>query len=155
MEVMRFKKFIRHYLMGESIKEIELNRILDKVSKKKELESREKSFLDLYNQTSDDYMKDYMYLSRSTTFSTIRNIMEKGLTIICDLYDKNGLIGLKIENIINDYENERSIIILSHEEKCFLEDKFLYNLIYDSKKNRYSLQAQDEYYEKIPINNEN
>ena len=30
-----------------------------------------------------------------------------------------------------------------------LEDKYLYNIIYNQKKDEYSLQEQDEYYEKI------
>ncbi len=55
---MKFNKFIKYYLLGESVKEMELNRILDKVSKKDGLTPREKTFLDLYQVTNDEDMKD-------------------------------------------------------------------------------------------------
>jgi hypothetical protein len=35
-----------------------------------------------------------------------------------------------------------------------LQDRFLYNIIYNQKLNKYSLQEQGEYYEKIEQNNE-
>lgn len=35
-----------------------------------------------------------------------------------------------------------------------LQDRFLYNLIYNQKLNKYSLQEQGEYYEKINHENE-
>lgn len=151
---MGFKKFIKHYLLGESVKEIELNRILDKVSKKQNIEDKEKNFLDLYNSTSEEDMKDYMYLSKNTTFSKIKSLIEKGKVVICDLHDKNGKIGIKIKDIENDFENESCLMTLKNEETCKLEDKFLYNIIYNSKKDEYSLQEQAEYYEKIPVKNE-
>ena len=36
-----------------------------------------------------------------------------------------------------------------HDEHHKLHDKFLYNLIYNTKKNEYSLEEQDEYFEKL------
>ncbi len=152
---MGFKKFIKHYLLGESVKEMELNRILDKVSKKKNLEDKEKNFLDLYNSTSEEDMNDYMYLSKNTTFNKIKNLLEKGKSVICDLYDKDGKISTKISGIENDFENETCVMTLKNGETHELHDKFLYNIIYNSKKDEYSLEAQDEYYEKIPIKNGN
>lgn len=148
---MKFKKFIRHYLLGESVKEMELNRILDKVSKKQNLEEREKNFLDLYNKTSEEDMKDYMYLSKNTTFNKIKGLLDKNKTVICDLYDRNGKIGIKIKDIENDFENEVCVLTLKNGEKHNLHDKFLYNIIYNNKKDEYSLEAQDEYFEKIPV----
>lgn len=154
IEIMGFKKFIKHYLLGESVKEMELNRILDKVSKKQDLEGREQKFLDLYNSTSEDDMKDYMYLSKNTTFNKIKSLVDAGKSVICDLYDRNGKIGIKVKSIENDFENETCVMTLKNDEKHNLHDKFLYNIIYNSKKDEYSLQAQDEYFEKIPVNNE-
>jgi len=151
MEVMTFKKFVKYYLLGESVKEIELNRILDKVSKKSTLDEREKRFLDLYNSTKEDNildMKDMMYLSRMEVFSKIQNLLNSGVNVICDLSDRDGKFGLKITNIENDYVNDVCIVEMGREE-CLLQDKFLYNLIFNSKKMQYSLQIQDEYYEKI------
>jgi hypothetical protein len=153
-EIMGFKKFIKHYLMGESVKEIELNRILDKVSKKQSIEDKEKKFLDLYNSTSEEDMKDYMYLSKNTTFNKIKSLLERGKVVVCDLHDKNGKIGINIKGIENDFENESCLMTLKNGETCKLEDKFLYNIIYNSKKDEYSLQEQAEYYEKIPVKNE-
>lgn len=152
-EIMGFRKFIKH-LLGESVKEMELNRILDKVSKKQNIEAKEKNFLDLYNSTSDEDMKDYMYLSKNTTFNKIKSLIDKGKVVMCDLHDRNGKIGIKIKDIENDFEKESCVITLKNGETSKLEDKFLYNIIYDNDKDVYSLQEQDEYFEKIPVNNE-
>lgn len=152
---MGFKKFIKHYLLGESVKEMELNRILDKVSKKKNLGEKEKKFLDLYNSTSEEDMNDYMYLSKNTTFNKIKTLLEKDKVVICDLYDRNGKISTRIVDISNDFENDTCVLRLKNGETHKLHDKFLYNIIYNSKRDEYSLEAQDEYYEKIPIRNGN
>ena len=40
-----------------------------------------------------------------------------------------------------------------HNEIHKLHDKFLYNLIYNIKRNEYSLEEQDEYFEKIESKN--
>ena len=58
------KKWYKHYILKESLKEIELNRILDKISKGETLTIREDDFLNLYNQTQDGDLNDYAYLSR-------------------------------------------------------------------------------------------
>jgi hypothetical protein len=148
------KKLFRYYILGESLKEIEMNRILEKISKKKRLNDREKSFLDLYNETIEDDTKDYMYLSKNTTYRKVKDLIEKQKTVICDLHDRDGRIGLPIVSIENDFEDDKCLIQikggLSHE----LNDRFLYNIIYNFKKNNYSLQEQDEYYEKIEAKND-
>ena len=41
---MEIKKLIKYYLFGLSLKEIEMNRILDKISKKSKLTERERNF---------------------------------------------------------------------------------------------------------------
>jgi hypothetical protein len=43
---------------------------------------------------------------------------------------------------------------MKHEESHKLHDKFLYNLIYSIKKDEYSLEEQDEYFEKIEAKND-
>jgi hypothetical protein len=40
------------------------------------------------------------------------------------------------------------------DETYKLQDRFLYNIIYNQKLNKYSLQEQGEYYEKIEQSNE-
>ena len=42
---MKIKKILKYYLFGESVKEMEMNRILDKVSGKSKLSDREKRLI--------------------------------------------------------------------------------------------------------------
>lgn len=146
---MKIKRFIRHFLFRESVKEMELNKILDKVSKKKQLTDKEIIFLNLYQHTNEEDIKDYLYLSKNSTFQKITHLLEKKKKVICDLHDRNGKIGLEIIAIENNFEKEICLVNLKGGETHTLHDKFLYNLIYNVKKDIYSLQEQDEYFEKI------
>ena len=148
------KRFIKYYLLGESLKEIEMNKILEKISRKKDLTKREKSFLELYNETSDDDTRDYMMLSKNVAFKRVRQLLDSEKKVICDLHDRDGKIGLQIFDIENHIENDFCIITLKDGSSVKLEDKFLYNIIYNIKKNFYSLTEQDEYYEKIEHQND-
>ena len=65
----KIERFIKYYLLNESIKDMELNKIRVKVSKKKALTKRERDFLELYQATNKEDMKDYLYLSKNTPFS--------------------------------------------------------------------------------------
>ncbi len=132
---------------------MELNKILDKVLKKKTLTERERVFIELYNSTQE-VMKNYLYLSKNSAFKKITEILENGVKIICDLHDRNGKIGLEITSAENNFEQETCTLSLKGGEKHNLHDKFLYNLIYNTKKKQYSIEEQDEYFEKININNE-
>jgi hypothetical protein len=147
---MGIKKVLKYYLLGESLKEIEVNRILNKISKKSVLTDRENKFLELYNHKNDD--KDLMYLSKNTTCERVKFFLDNGKKVICDLHDRNGLIGLPILEVKNNYDEESGLIIMRNENHE-LNDKFLYNLIYNNKLNRYSLQEQDEYFEKLEVRN--
>ena len=147
---MNFSKFIKHYILRESIKDIEMNRILDKIYRNKELSDRERRFIDLYYQKLDD--KDYMYLSKNSTFDIISKLLKNNKKVICDLHDRNGKFGLPIISIVNDFEKESCVIIMKGDEKHELYDRFLYNIIYNNRKDEYSVQEQDEYFEKIPVN---
>jgi hypothetical protein len=147
---MGIKKVLKYYLLGESLKEIEVNRILNKVSKKKILTEREKKFLELYNHKSDD--KDLMYLSKNTTCERVKFFLDGGKKVMCDLHDRNGLIGLPVLDVVNNYDDDFGLIIMKNETHQ-LNDRFLYNLIYNNKLNRYSLQEQDEYFEKLEVKN--
>lgn len=150
---MKIKKLIKYYLLGETVKEIELNRILDKINSKKKLSDKEINFLNLYQITREEDMKDFMYLSKNSTYDKIKDLLEKSKKVICDLHDRDGKIGLKVVDIENDFEEDECILYLKGDETFILEDKFLYNLIYNKKKDEYSLQEQDEYYEKIESTN--
>ncbi len=153
-EKMKIKKLIKYYLLGESLKEIELNRILDKISRKKSITEREKNFLNLYQITREEEMKDFMLLSKNTAANRIGSLIENGKKVICDLTDKDGKFGLMITEIENDYEEEFCIITMRGGEKHRMLDKYLYNIIYNTKKDNYSLQEHDEYIEKIEAGND-
>ena len=73
---MGIKRIIKYYILGESVKEMELNRILDKVSKKKPLTLKERNFLDLYQITREDDIKDYLYLGKNIVFNKIIELLE-------------------------------------------------------------------------------
>lgn len=129
-----------------------MNRILDKIYRQVNLTDRERGFLELYNYTvNKPEDKDWMMLSKSATSTKIKELIELNRKVICDLHDRNGKIGLQILNIVDDIESDFSIIIMKGEEKHKLQDKFLYNLIYSVKKNEYSLQEHDEYFEKLTV----
>jgi hypothetical protein len=150
----KIERIINYYLLKKSVKEMEVNKIKDKVSKKKALTKREINFLELYQATSKEELKDFLYLSKNTTFSKIIELLEKNIRIICNLHDKNGKFGLEIIKVENNFEEETCLITMKHEESHKLHDKFLYNLIYSIKKNEYSLEEQDEYFEKIEAKND-
>ena len=150
---MKIKKIIKYYLLGESLKDIELDRILTKINKKKKLSEREKNFIDLYEATKNDILNDYMLLSKNTTSSKIKELLKSNIKIICNLEDQDGAFRLEILNIENDFEDDKAIIYMRGNEKHYLEDKYLYNLIYNIGKKSYSLEIQDEYFEKIEANN--
>ena len=150
---MKIKKLIKYYILGESIKEIELNRILDKISGSKVLSEKEMNFLNLYQLTREDYMRDFMYLSKNSAYYRIEELLNNKRTIICNLHDKYGRFGLKVVGIENVFEEDICTITMKGGEKHRLDDRFLYNLIYSIKKDEYSLQEQDEYFEKIEAKN--
>jgi O-phosphoseryl-tRNA(Cys) synthetase len=151
----KIERIINYYFLNKSVKEMELIKIKNKVAKKDPLTKREILFLDLYQSTmKESDLKDFLYLSKNSTFSKIKDILEKGVKIICNLHDKNGKFGIEVIDIENNFEDETCIIRMKHEESHKLHDKFLYNLIYNTKKNEYSLEEQDEYFEKIESKND-
>lgn len=151
---MSIKKMIKHYILGESLKEIEISRILEKICKKSKLTEKEKGFLDLYNQTQKMECKDFMLLSKSVVSTRVKELLDMKKKVICNLHDRDGKIGLPILDVLNDYEDEVSYVLMNAGLKHQLHDKFLYNLIYNVNKNFYSLEEQDEYFEKIEAKND-
>ena len=92
--------------------------------------------------------------AKNATFSKILELLENDIKVTCNLHDRNGKFGLEVVKIENNFEEETCLITMKHEEQHKLHDKFLYNLIYSNKKNEYSLEEQDEYFEKIEKENE-
>jgi hypothetical protein len=138
------KKWFKHYILKESLKEIELNKILDRISDGEILSKREDDFLDLYNQTVDSDYMDYSYLSRNLVCNKISDYIDKKRKVYCDLCDKNG----KLSDIIVKVDKEEFKLTLRH-GVFVLEDRFLYNITYNMKKDEYSLTSQDEYFEEL------
>ena len=153
--IMTFKKFISYFKLNESLKEVRLNQILDKISKKIKLTKTEQDFLDHYDETSEEDIMDFRMLSKESTFSKISKLLEDNKRIICNLIDRDGKIGIQIVQIYNKYEDESSIMTLKNGEKIKLKDNILYNLIYNNNNDEWSLEIEDEYFEKLPIKDEN
>ena len=126
----KIKRLINYYIFNESLKQMEVNRIMEKISKKKTLTKKEKSFLELYHATNKEEFKDYLYLAKNATFTKILELLEKNVKIICNLHDKDGKFGMQITKIENNFEDETCTITMIHNEHHKLHDKFLYNLIY-------------------------
>mgnify|MGYP000084320776 CR=1 FL=1 len=144
----------KYLSLMDSFKDVKLNRILDKISNNTELDSDEILFLKKYDTILDSDIRDYSMLSKNVTYETIKKILSKN-RIICDLCDKDGKINDDIIGIENDYESDRCILQLKKQNEYYLYDNFLYNINYKINKGYYSLTSQDEYYEKLLIENDN
>ena len=137
---MKFRNFISS--ISESVKELSLNNILDKISKRSNLSDGEKNFLDNYDKIDD---RDYHMISKESVIKIIENLKKSGRKVICNLHDRSGLIGSEILNV------DTCTLYLKGGDMFKLNDKFLYNIIWDIHKNIYSLEEDSEYFEKIPV----
>lgn len=153
MRVMNFKNWLRK--LNESIKDDELDRILDKIASKLKLTDGEKKFLDEYNSTSDDYYQDYSHLTKNDVCEKLEDLLSKGRKVICDLYDRDGKIGIEIKSIENILDEDSCFLSLKNGEKIEIKDNYFYNIFYDFRKDEHSLQSQEEFYEKIPVKDDN
>lgn len=154
MQIMKFKQWLRLFDLRESLKDSELNRILDKISGGLKLTNSEQTFLNKYDSIKEDDLKDFTHLSRETTYQKIRQLLDLNKKVVCDLYDRNGKIGLYIVSITNNYNEGTCTLNLKGGETTKMTDNYLYNLIYNIQKDEYSLEVQDEYFEKIPVKDE-
>jgi len=148
---MSFKKFLGYVSSPFSSKEDILDVLLDKINSGEKLTTKEKEFMDHYEETKDSDVKDFMLLDKQLVIEKLDGLISKNKTVICDLTDKDGKIGLPIIEIDHIVGDDFCYLILKHGEKVILRDNFLYNLIYNVSKGEYSLQSQDEYYEKLSI----
>jgi hypothetical protein len=122
---MKFKKFISYLNLRESLKEIELNSILDKIAKRMKLSSGEETFLDTYDNVKEDELKSFAMLSRQSATEKIDTLIESGKKVICNLEDRSGKIGLEIISTENFTDEETTILKLKHSE-TFLISKRIY-----------------------------
>lgn len=135
--------------MEKSKRDIELDKILDKISSNISLSKLEQNFLNNFN--SDFDIKEYAYLSKNRTFIEIGNLLRSKNVVICDLKDRNGKISLPILRTDNKFNENKCILYLEKNKKALLKDSFLYNIFYNQKKGTYHLTEQDEYFEKVRI----
>jgi len=149
MPVKNLRRIFSSFKLTENLKEIELNSILEKISKRKSINSNEKNFLETFESIQDDDLKSFSLLSRQTATEKINDIINKNKTIICELEDRDGKIGQSIIDTSNDYENELTILKFKNKQVFKMKDNFLYNINYNLKKNIYTLEKSDEFYEKI------
>jgi hypothetical protein len=138
-----------------SLKDQHLNFILDKLNSGQSLGIYEDSFLDEYDNISENDLKDFSHLSKNQVFDKICNLLERNKVVICNLYDKYGITNDMIIKIENLFEKDCCLLTLKHGEIYKLYDKFLYKITYNLKKKEYYLESQNEYFEKITNTNEN
>lgn len=153
-KAMNLKKFISYLDVRHSLKEIELNKILDKISNKKKLSPSEQEFLGHYEDVQDDDIKNFKLLTSQTTFEKLSELISKKRKVICNLIDRNGRINTEITQVFCDYEKEQYYIILKNSEEIKLKDNFFYNILYILDKDYYSLETEEEFFEKISVKNE-
>lgn len=97
--------------------------------------------------------KDFMLISKHKACKIVKDMIDNNKVVICDIYDRDGKIGKEILYISHYADEEYCEVAVSGNNKYKLYDRYLYNIIYDVKKDIYSLQIHDEYYEKIMIDN--
>jgi hypothetical protein len=146
---MKFRTFVRG--LNETVKEVTLNRILDKLSRKKSISDGEKTFLDNYDEHEG---RDWKMISKEELVKTIQNLISKGKRVICNLHDRDGKIGLQVVDVKNNFQDEEFTLLLKGDEKIKLSDRFLYNVVWEVEGNFYSIEEDSEYFEKIPIKND-
>jgi len=138
----------------EKNKNLELDFVLEKIKQKKTLNSHELEFLCKFDSIEEIDHTDFSHLSKNQVFEKVTYYLSKSKKVICNIKDKNGMIDDEIISISNDFEKEYCILRLKHGETCKIEDKNFYKITYYFEKNIYSLEIQDEFYEKITIQNE-
>ena len=154
---MCIKNFIKKYFMCSSTDEkdsdISVMEVIEirKPSTKPKSVKGKKSILGVQElpEVKIDIKRDFMYISKNYTFNKIQELLDNKKVIICDLHDRDGKIGLKIVGITNSFTDDDCIITMKGGIEHKLLDKFLYNIIYNTKKDEYYLEEQDEYFEKI------
>ena len=146
-----------HMYLGlrNSLKDDELNEILDKIHKGKLLSESEGRFLQKFDSIIESDHKDLSHLSKNQVFDRICYLLESDKDVICNLYDKYGRINDKIISVHNYFEEDCCVLELKHGDSTKIYDKFLYKITYNLNRDEYYLESQGEYFEKITHKNEN
>ena len=148
---MKFNEWVN---MSESVKDSELNRILDKIGSGDALTPMEQRFLKTFNDNTDEYYQDFEFLTKNDVFDRIKDVLSSGRKVYYDIYNGHDGSENEILSVNNFMDDDECFVILKNDKKVKLKDNYLYNMIYNMKKDEYSLQSQDEFYEKLPVKNE-
>ena len=140
--------------LRNSLKDDQLNQILDKIHSGEMLSESEGKFLQKFDSIVENDQRDYSHLSKNQVFDKICYLLDRNKVVVCNLYDKDGQINDKIVSIDNYFEEDCCVLRLKHGDLTKIYDKFLYKITYDLKKDEYYLESQGEYFEKITHNNE-
>lgn len=140
--------------VNNRIKNLELDFILEKIKSKKSLSESEIRFLSEFDSIPEIDHQSFSHLTKNQVFDKVSYYLLKNKKVICDLKDKNGKIDDEIITISNDYENDYCLLSLKHGETFKLRDNYFYKITYNLTKDYYSLESQDEFIEKIRIENE-
>lgn len=141
--------------LRNSLKDDELNEILDKIHKGKLLSESEGRFLQKFDSIIESDHKDFSHLSKNQVFDKICYLLDSDKNVICNLYDKYGRINDKIVSAHNYFEEDCCVLGLKNGDSAKIYDKFLYKITYNLKRDEYYLESQGEYFEKITHRNEN
>lgn len=137
---------------SQSLKTIQLNYILDKISESTSLNTKELSFLDAFQDIDDSYFGEFSMLNSSTVIEKIDYLLRMKFEVICNLCDSIGPINLKINDTY--ISNNKHHLLLEKDDSLLLEDNCFYDLKYNLKFCRFSLESNNKYYELLPIKNE-
>jgi len=144
---------IKHSSISDSIKDSELNRILEKISSGIELSKNEQVFLGKFPSIEEEDLISQSHLSLQKTHEIVNSLLKKSKKVICDLYDRDGKIGIQISSS-EEFNGDYFLVNLRGGETFKLKDNYLYSIFYYISKDEYSLQIQGEYSEKLYVNNE-
>lgn len=135
-----------------SLKSKQLNWILDKISENENLSDKEINFLDNLQDIDDCFFGEFGMLTNKDIAEKIEYLLKLEFEIICNLCDDFGPIQ---EKIIDVYEKDNIRVLLLEKNNHFdLEDNYLYDLRYDFKYSRFSVESNNKYFELIPIKND-
>lgn len=98
--------------------------------------------------------RDFMMLSKNVVVEKITGLLGEDRKVMCELKDRDGKISQLILAINNNIQEDFCQLLLKDRTKYRLEDKFLYNIIWQPLKNHHSLEEGGEYFEKLEHSND-
>lgn len=146
---MKVNKWIKHVIFKKSLKEIELDRILDKINDGEELTQRERRFLDLYKTSTSEDLQDYVFLTDKSVYQKLNDLLEKKVKVVCNLTDDKGNIGKEIISVFINYESDIIVLKLKGGSSLILRDHFFYSII--NMGDYYTLESGERFIEKSEL----